>query len=257
MKRLAALVLAIALTAAGPLPGQGAPPGKAATKPPPRREPDTNSVVHGVVRDSIGHPLDSIEVYSITSGRSARTDENGRYLLTNLIEGPTRLRARRVGWRPSDTTLVLAPRSDVALNFRLGSHVAALDTIRVTASQGVCAPRAFGGFACRRKAGVGVFRDSTEIAALNPEYLADMLDGIPGLRREGHDVKAVTHWRCLEVLVDGHPIMAVERRWLHTPWWVENTVAIEFYEDANTAPEWYKIHAARCSLIVYWLRGAK
>lgn len=229
--------------------------------------PDTNSVVHGIVRDSAGRALDSIEVFVVTSGRGAHTDDAGRYSIPNLIEGPTELRARRVGWKPADTTIVLSARSNAAVNFTLGSHLRALDTVRVTASQDGCAPRAIAGFACRRKGGNGVYRDSTEIAALHPEYMADMLEGIHGLRRDGRNVEADTRWRCLSVLVDGHPMMPVERRWYGTPWWMQNVVAIEFYEDADTAPEWYKIFAAggdigphrdaRCSLIVFWLRGAR
>jgi hypothetical protein len=232
-----------------------------------RHVPDTNSVIRGFVRDSAGRALDSIEVFVITSGRSTHTDDAGRYTLTNLIEGPTELRARRVGWTPTDTAFVLSARSNAAINFTLGSHLRALDTVRVTASQDGCAPRAFGGFACRRKAGVGVYRDSTEIAALRPEYIADMLEGIHGLRRNGRDVEADTRWRCLSMLVDGHPVMPIESGWYGSSWWIKNVVAIEFYEDANTAPEWYKIFAAggdigphqgaRCSLIVFWLRGAR
>lgn len=239
----------------------------AATRETARRAPDTTSTIHGVVKDSTGRALDSIEVYALTSGRSARTTADGRYMLTNLIEGPTRLRARRVGWKPVDTTLVLTAHSNLILNFTLGSRISALDTVRVTASHDGCAPRAFAGFACRRKIGAGVFRDSAELAALKPEYIADMLDGIPGLRRVGNNAEATTRWRCLSILVDGHPPMPVEMMWYDTPWWVKNTVAIEFYEDASTAPEWYRIFAfggqghrrtsTPCSLIVYWLRGSR
>lgn len=231
-----------------------------------RRLPDTNSVVRGIVRDSSGRALDSIEVFVVTSGRSTHTDDTGRYVIANLIEGPTEIRARRVGWRPADAAVVLSPRSDVAVNFTLGTRLPALDTVRVTA-QVDCAPRAIAGFTCRRKAGFGVYRDSTEIAALHPEHVADMLEGIPGLRRIGSNVEADTRWRCLSALVDGHPMTAIERRWYDSRWWMQNVVAIEFYEDADTAPEWYKIFAAggdigphqdaRCSLIVFWLRGSR
>jgi hypothetical protein len=257
----------ISLIASGVIAAQTGAAKPPAPKEQPRHDSDTNSVVHGIVRDSSGHALDSIEVYVLTSGRSARTDAYGRYTITNLIEGPTQLRARRVGWKAKDTTLVLTPHSDVSVNFTLGAHIAALDTIRVTSSQDGCAPRAFAGFACRRKAGVGVYRDAAEIAALKPETLADMLEGIPGLRRDGAMVEATTHWRCVSFLVNGHPPMQTELMWIKQKWWLKNTVALEFYEDAHTAPEWYKIFAwggdfaqhqnAPCSLIVFWLKGSR
>jgi hypothetical protein len=94
-----------------------------------------------------------------------------------------------------------------------------------------------------------------------------MLEGIPGLRRRGSNVEADTRWRCLSALVDGHPMTRIERGWYDSRWWMQNVVAVEFYEDADTAPEWYKIFAAggdigphqdaRCSLIVFWLRGSR
>jgi hypothetical protein len=158
--------------------------------------PDTTSIVRGVVTDNTGHPLDSIEVYVMTSGQSVRTNAVGHYELRHLPDGPTRLRARRVGWSPVDTAIVLSKHAATTINLTLVTRVSALDTIRIRSSQDNCAPRNFYGFACRRRAGVGVFRDSAELAALNPEYDADLFDGVPGLRRDGRDVIAVTHWRC-------------------------------------------------------------
>lgn len=250
----------MAAMVAAPLLGQtapGAPPAKSAA---PKRsvwaQLDTTSVIHGAVTDSAGHPVDDIEVYVVTSGRSAHTDAAGRYLITGIIEGPTRLRARRLGWKPVDTAVVVAAHSSVAVNFRLGSRISALDTIRVTASQDACRPRELAGFQCRRRAGVGVFRDSAELAALEPEYVADLFDGIPGLRREGHNVKAVTRWRCISYLFNGHPPTALDRMTARMLSFPQDVVAIEFYEDHQTAPERYKIYAGRCSLIVFWMKGA-
>jgi hypothetical protein len=183
-----------------------------------------------------------------------------------LIEGPTRLRARRLGWKPIDTTFTLGAHSDIAVTFVMRERASALDTIRVTTSQDDCAPRKFAGFECRRKAGVGVFRDAAQLAALHPETIADLFDGVPGLRRMGAAIEATTRWRCLYYLIDGHPPMSVERiNYAKLPW-VKDVVAVEFYEDAHTAPEWYQNYTwvptahgqiLRCSLIVYWTKGAK
>jgi hypothetical protein len=227
--------------------------------------PDTMSTVRGTVTDSVGHALDSVEVYVMTSGQSVRTDAGGRYVLNNLLSGPTRLRARRVGWRPVDTAFVLVRHGSAEMNLMLGGRVTSLDTIRVRTSQDDCAPRKFAGFTCRRQAGIGVFRDSAELAALHPEYIADLFDGMPGLRRDGRGVQATTRWTCLYYLVDGHPPMSVERLMYGRPPWVKDVVAVEFYENANTAPAWYKnftwVERAHlttpCSLIVYWTRGTK
>jgi hypothetical protein len=238
----------------------GAPP---TAVPPPRAKftpPDTTSTLRGSVTDSQGHALDSIEVYVMTSGRSTRTDTAGHYVLPNPLNGPTLVRARRVGWKATDTSLVLIAHRAATVKFTLSSRVSALDTIRIRTSQDDCAPRSITGFACRRGAGIGVFRDSAELAALNPEYDADLFDGIPGLRRDGHNVRAVTQWRCLARLINGHPPTPYDRANARMLGYVKDVKAIEFYADANDAPKWYKIYAwprgsaTPCSLIVYWTR---
>lgn len=222
--------------------------------------PDTMSTLRGAVTDARGHPLDSIEVYVMTSGQRTRTDSAGRYLIVNLLDGPTRIRARRVGWQPADTTVSLPHHGTGTVNFTLTGRVSALDTIRVRTSQDDCAPRNFYGFACRRRAGVGVFRDSAELAALKPEWDADLFDGIPGLRRDGHGVVAVTHWRCLVRLINGHPPTLYDRVSARMLGYVKDIKAIEFYADGDEAPKWYKVFAwppqspTPCSLIVYWTR---
>ena len=223
-------------------------------------EPDTLSIIRGTITDALGHPLDSTEVYLMTSGQTARTDAAGHYLLVNLLNGPTRLRARRVGWQPADTAFVLARHATATVNFRLSGRVSALDTIRVRTSQDDCAPRNFYGFACRRRAGVGVFRDSAELAALKPDWDADLFDGIPGLRRDGHSAIAVTHWRCLVRLINGHPPTEYDRASARMLGWIKDVKAIEFYADSHDAPKWYKVFTwppgslTPCSLLVYWTR---
>jgi len=262
--RAGALGAVVALACVPQLHAQGGSAGRAG--PPPAAphakfvEPDTMSIVRGTVTDASGRPLDSIEVYVMTSGQRTRTDAAGHYVIVNLLNGPTRLRARRVGWQPADTTFTLARHATATVNFVLAGRVSALDTIRVRTSQDDCAPRNFYGFACRRRAGVGVFRDSTELAAIKPEWDADLFDGIPGLRRDGHGVIAVTHWRCLVRLINGHPPTPVEGIDAHRLGYVKSVKAIEFYADGNEAPKWYKVYtwpsysATPCSLIVYWTR---
>jgi hypothetical protein len=220
---------------------------------------DTTSTVLGVVSDSAGNPVGSAEVYVLTSGRGARTDESGRYAVGQLLQGPTRLRARMPGWQPVDTAVMLEAHTTVTLNLVFQHRTAALDTIRVVGAR-ECSTRSLDGFDCRRRAGVGVFRDAKEIAALTPIYFADLFDGIPGLKRvplrldEG--IQATTQWKCIAYLENGHP-----------PFWKNpqqinflDVVAFEFYDAPKKMPEWYKVYAWRgsepCSLVVLWLRGA-
>ena len=224
---------------------------------------DVSSVIHGVVMDSSRAPLDGVEVYVLRSGLSARTDRSGRFRLDGLIEGPTQLRARRLGWNPVDTTVVLAPHADISLDFRFGSRVPTLDTIRVIATQDACKPRDFDGFECRRKAGLGVFIDPATVDSLKPRFLADLFDGVPGLRRIGNVVVPTTGPRCITELVNGHPPLPIDLLQLEGAD-ARFVVAAEVYTDPKTFPEWYKIYtwmgeggfkANRCALMVLWTEG--
>ena len=220
---------------------------------------DTASTVVGTVTDSTGAPLSGVEVYVLTSGRAARSDGTGRYAVGQLLAGPTRLRARIPGWEPADTSVTLAPHSAVTQNFVLKPQTATLATIKVTSVQD-CPRQSLDGFACRRRAGLGVFRDAREIAALQPIYFADLFDGVAGLRRvplrldEG--IETTTQWRCIVYLENGHP-----------PTWTNvmkinflDILAFEFYDTQEAIPEWYKSYAwsdhEPCSLVVLWMRGA-
>ena len=76
-----------------------------------RAEHDTTSTVRGTVVDSSGHPMSGVEVYVLTVGRGSRTDDAGRYVVVDLLQGPTRLRARLPGWQPVDTAITIGPRT--------------------------------------------------------------------------------------------------------------------------------------------------
>lgn len=220
---------------------------------------DTASTVMGTVTDSAGEPLGGAEVYVVTSGRAGRTDATGRYAVGQLLQGPTRLRARVPGWEPADTEVTLASRRSETINFVLRRQTAMLAPVNVTSAQD-CPRQSLDGFTCRRSLGLGVFRDAREIAALTPIYFADIFDGVAGVRRvplpldEG--IEATTQWRCIVYLENGR-----------VPSWTNvmrinflDIVAFEFYDSPESIPAWYRSYAwsgaEPCSLIVLWMRGA-
>jgi hypothetical protein len=220
---------------------------------------DTTSSVMGTVTDSAGTPLGEAEVYVLTAGRGGRTDGGGHYAVGQLLQGPTRLRARVPGWQPVDTSITLASHSAVTMNFVLAHRAPALETVRITSEQ-QCPRQSLDGFACRRRLGFGAFRDAREITALTPIYFADIFDGVAGIRRMllplDVGIEPTTQWRCIVYLENGH-----------RPSWTNvmhinflDIVAFEFYDAPEKVPEWYKSSAwsgsTPCSLMVLWLRGA-
>lgn len=220
---------------------------------------DTASTVTGLVTDATGAPVGGAEVYVATSGREARTDDDGRYVIGHLLQGPAHLRVQMPGWAPADTEVTLAPHGSATQNFILNQRASTLEAVRVSSVQD-CARHSLDGFDCRRRTAPGVFRDSREIDALAPIYFADIFDGVQGLRRiplpldEG--IEPTSQWRCIVYLENGHVpswtnVMRINFR---------EIIAFEFYDTAESIPLWYRNYAwkgaAPCSLMILWMRGA-
>ena len=167
---------------------------------------DTTALVRGVVTDSGGHPLESVEISATTIGRLARTDSEGRFTIGGMLAGRNRLLIRRLGWKALDTTIVVDPKSPPVVRLTLARLAQDLQTVHIV-SQDECPTRTLEGFECRRRAGLGAFRDSAEIAALHPVCAADIVYGMQGLKRvPGSPCPSfvpTTGWRCLQILVDG------------------------------------------------------
>jgi hypothetical protein len=236
--------------------------------------------VSGRVVDSGGRPIESVEISASTVGRFARTDSAGRFFIAGLLVGRNRVLARRLGWKAVDTAVVAGANSVAPLTIVMQRVPQDLASVHIV-SQDECPTRTLEGFECRRRAGLGAFRDSAEIAALKPYCQEHIIDGMAGLRLVPHllcpSYEATTGWRCLKILVDGLPNQGAPRL-------MKDYVGVEFYADYAKAPEWYKQYAfdpsrsgaatrqlgagqdiiyrqsslpgRNCSLIVYWTHFA-
>jgi hypothetical protein len=219
---------------------------------------DTMSMVTGTVTDSTGAPI-TADVYVLTAGKGGRTDASGRFAIGALLQGAARIRVRAPGWQSLDTTLTLAAHGASTVSVVLARLTSALAPVQVNSLQD-CPRQSLDGFACRRRTGLGAYRDAREIAALTPIFFADIFDGVAGIRRVplplDVGIEATTEWRCIVYLENGH-----------VPSWANvmrinflDIVAFEYYDSADKVPEWYKTYAWKgrepCSLMVLWMRGA-
>ena len=242
---------------------------------------DTTAIVRGTVTDSSGRPLESVELSATTIGRVVRTDSAGRFAITGLFPGRNRLLVRRLGLKALDTSVVVAVKAPLQLHLVLMRVAQDLEAVHII-SQDECPIKTLEGFDCRRRAGIGAFRDSAEIAALRPVCVSDITYGMEGLRRTPGSrgcpsFVPTAGWRCVKVLVDGVPGNAMPGR-------LTDYIGVEFYANYQDAPEWYKQYAfdgarsavalhqnfkggpfvygspavggRNCSLIVYWTHFA-
>lgn len=198
--------------------------------------------LRGIVVDSAGQPIESVEISATAVGRVVRTGTDGRFQIDTLVAGPNRLLAQRLGWKAIDTTFILRPRYPSELRFVMSRVSQQLAEVRIV-SHDDCPIRTLEGFECRRRAGIGAFRDSSELAALNPSCLSEMAQGMEGLRLVGSDgspcrrLEPTTGWRCLRTMIDGRIGPAQGRLKM------SDYIGIEFYDDPDKVPEWYKEYA--------------
>jgi len=223
----------------------------------------------GVVTDSARRPLPEADIIIGPSGIRVRSDSAGRFTVRLRNGGRVEVKARLIGFRqfidtvrvPSTGTERITVRME-----RLPQRLAA----RVITDRRQCAEFALSGFECRRDSGIGYFRDAGELRAMQPRNWADMLDGLPGLRRRmkrdgpGWDVGPVPS-RCLRAIYNGNMPMWLQHdeRVADAFWEPNDVVAIEYYPEYRDVPPQYQRYAwwprllgQPCGLIVYWLRGA-
>lgn len=221
--------------------------------------------VRGIVTDTTGRPLADVEVMSVNAERSTRTGRDGKYTLTRLPFGQQLLIARIPGYQVGQAPIKMLDANAPTADFRLRRVVQAIDTVRIVSHDG-CSPYDLGGFDCRRRAGIGQFRSTEELAALRPRYWADMFEGLDGLKRipmhrpnEDPDwtVRSTTGWSCLKESWDGRDKSASDERLRP-----KDIVAIEHYELYEKVPAAYKRLAwpqgqtRPCALVIYWTRFA-
>jgi hypothetical protein len=206
----------------------------------------------GTVVDTSNAPLVDAEIIA-NGNRRARTDAAGAFRLDGLSAGTVSLRVRRLGY--------IAMQQDVSLREGEVAHVRVvltprpvmLDTIAIT---GDCERFRFSGFACRRRAGNGVYIDQNALDSINPRFPVDVFRGLYGFRvdagRSGLVVVPTRGWRCLATLANGRPPSLANP----APRWPNEILGVEIYAHADSVPKEYQHYSwkgvKRCSLINYW-----
>lgn len=224
----------------------------------------------GAVTDSAARPVGDADVIVGPTGIRVRTDSAGRFSLRLSNPGRFEVMVRRVGYRQFVDTVRVPAMGTARISIRLERLPPRL-AARIITDRRECAEFALSGFECRRDSGIGYFRDAGELRAMRPQHWADMLDGMPGLRRRP-DASGLS-WtvgpvpsRCLRALYNGQlPSWLSHDERVQDPTLTPNdVVAIEYYPDYRDVPPqyqrfawWPPVLGQPCGLIVYWLRGAE
>ncbi|HYD52022.1 MAG TPA: carboxypeptidase-like regulatory domain-containing protein [Gemmatimonadaceae bacterium] len=215
-------------------------------------------IVHGVVRDTAGAPV-AMAVVTVPPDRRARTDSSGRFTLTGVRPGLREIRVRRIGYAPFDATLRLAADGRDTVRAELAPSPRRVLPPIVTRAERQCARRTYDGLLCRKADGRGLVFTVDEIDEMQPEYLADLLEHVEGLRLVyGIDsIRGPARYpravgRCLVQLRNGLPQMAYWTPWARST--IDDIAGLELYRPRETPPEyrWYMRSDLPCWLLNVW-----
>ncbi len=225
--------------------------------------------IGGVVRDTASRPVAGAEVVLHPGNQRSRTDSAGRFMFASLGPNSYTLRARKLGYAPTDFDVKLTTSAHTDIQIVFDRPLPLLDTVVVAAGR-TCSPASVDGFACRRRAGGGLFLDYIEIDDKEPLYTADIFRDIKGFNtgmnstRQGavRTVERWPPWGCITSLVNGRPASGA----IVIPQYASDIMAIEIYTSSDSVPLEYRRYASlmtgtprsgRCYLVVYWTIWAR
>ena len=229
-----------------------------------------SSHVVGTIVDEFDRPVEGVEVYSLRGGAHALSGSRGQFVMHSVTPGSQRLVARRPGFMPDTTELVLSANDSVAVWVVLKSYATTLNEMIVRAQS--VAPR-LAGFEDRRlRSTGGHFITPDDIDAQSPTETTDLLRRVTGLRLEdsSHVLVPVSN-RGFKVVAIGKkmaPVQCVMRigvnGFLQDAGFALNSISprdihgIEIYSGPATIPPVFNSGSAAdmyCGLIMIWTKS--
>lgn len=134
------------------------------------------AVLMGVVMSDVNSaPIPDAEVALPELGKNAYTDSLGRYRLSGLAPGTHAVAVRRVGYRPTTSSVDLKANQRLERSLLL-SKAQVLDPVTVEAGR-----LGFASFEENRRFGMGHFLTRAELATQEERRLSDVLSTVPGM----------------------------------------------------------------------------
>jgi hypothetical protein len=213
--------------------------------------------VVGIVHDTAGQPIPQASIVLEPDHRT-RADSNGRFALTEVKTGLHALRIRRIGYRPYDAEIRIYGDGRDTIRAEMDVGPSRMPTI-VTRAERMCSRYKYEGVWCRDKDGKGLVFTVEELDQEQPEWIADLLKGVPGLRvdfgvRGGWQSRFPRGFgRCVKTLLNGHESSMGFNPWTRHA--VDDIAGLEVYQPREVPPE-YRHEAMRggeqCILLNIW-----
>lgn len=209
-----------------------------------------------VLEGSVTNAGSRVEV--VGTDQIALTNDKGEFTITKLPSGSHVLLARHLGFGAQTVTVDLTSRQAQRVTVKLPKFVAMIAPVVVNARSVASLDRV--GFSQRKNTGQGFYLGPDQLKNVHPQYLTDILRGVPGLRvssSQGGDVvsssRGVGGGDCVQYFVDDMPWQSAEPGDINSFVNANEVVAVEVYQGSNT-PAQYSRGMGSCTTIVLWTR---
>ncbi len=232
-----------------------------------RRLAGAQSVIDGVVTDTLLRPLVSADVSVIGTAARVVTGENGRFRMLQVPPGQYLVVVRRIGFAPTSGIIDVPDNDTLRLTYSLTRSNNMLDTLRIK-------ERRVGmrmlGFEKRRLVGDGQFITQDEIDRRGSREVSDFLRNTRGVdvsritdqqfagtvalsRRAGGSLTGEGSGACaMQILLDGIVLPRFFNLDLLPP--PKQIAGIEIYNGPATTPPEFSGPDRRCGVIAVWTR---
>ena len=222
------------------------------------------TLIGRVRADSSQTPLAGAEVSIDALGRSTRTDESGRFVLSGLEPGLRHVQVRRIGYQSVGKMIQLVAGAEREADFLLERAVVKLDSVVVTTQR----DRFMTDFEANRRIGLGHFFTRVELEKQGISHLAQAFDGIAGVKverkpigatmRESNQAYVANRRRnCLSTVYLDNVLMygrASDMAFNINSIPVDQIEAIEYYSGPAQTPARYSALNSNCGVVVIWTR---
>ncbi|MGH7655219.1 MAG: carboxypeptidase regulatory-like domain-containing protein [Gemmatimonadaceae bacterium] len=138
------------------------------------------STITGIVRDSLGKPVNDAHVAVTGVTGEWRTNERGRFVVRGIPGGARVVTSSQLGFAPERRLVDVSGADSLAVDLSMSRVSTYLDTLKITGKQSLRTSTLLD-IASRRKLGVGYFEDSTKLAKTPGTGLRDVFN-FPSVR---------------------------------------------------------------------------
>lgn len=228
--------------------------------------------VAGTVTGPNNTPLENARIKVLGTDLKTESKSDGTYRLAGVSEGHHTLEIRALGYTTGKLPFDVQKGGSVELAVSLATAAVALDTVKVSAMDGLTP--AMRGFEERRHRGVGKFFTRADIAKMQARNFTDILRRVPGMQiqtvssvfgssdavRSPRIAGGIANRTCpMMFYINGAPFPMNQDYTINQFVSTEDVAAVEVYSGSSEIPPQFNsaMASAPCGVVLIWIRDGK